>query len=291
MDLLLKNAPDDAYWLPRKVALIIAVHGLMREKELEELDFEHFEVKDEMIIIDLYRKKQRGPKTLQPFVITNQQCIAMIKKYIKCCPPEERQKRFLRYMNNKLQVQRRNIGIHTIQQIPRNIAAFLQLPNPELFSFHSFKRSAATAMAANGATIQDLKRGANWRSSTVAERYIDNSMANKKRTADLIALCAEDSKNEHESEGKIKQAEMAETVQQREESEKTVRSKAQAATNLNINISMKKMKNVSLGPITVYASKKEAVEQAASTREINEQCQSLTKKLRIESESSSESDK
>jgi hypothetical protein len=45
MDLLLKNTTDDAYWLPRKVALIIAVHGLMGEKELEELDFEHLKSK------------------------------------------------------------------------------------------------------------------------------------------------------------------------------------------------------------------------------------------------------
>lgn len=54
-------------------------------------------------------------------------------------------------------------------------------------SGHAFRRTSATVLANTGASIETLKRHGGWRSSTVAEQYIEDSLAYKRKTGDAIA--------------------------------------------------------------------------------------------------------
>ena len=59
--------------------------------------------------------------------------------------------------------------------MPKIIATFLKLPNPELFSGHCFRRSSASHLANTGGDLVTIKRLVGWKSSAVAEGYIEQS--------------------------------------------------------------------------------------------------------------------
>jgi hypothetical protein len=68
----------------------------------------------------------------------------------------------------------------------RQIATFLGLKNPEEYTGHAFRRSSATLLAESGADTSILKRLGGWKSTNVAEGYVDASIQNKKKIAQMI---------------------------------------------------------------------------------------------------------
>lgn len=58
-------------------------------------------------------------------------------------------------------------GKNSIAKIPKEMAKFLELPEPDTYTGHSYRRSATTIAADNGATIDDLKRLDLWKSNGV----------------------------------------------------------------------------------------------------------------------------
>jgi hypothetical protein len=71
--------------------------------------------------------------------------------------------------------------------MPRDIAQYLNLPDANLYTGHAFRRTSATLLADSGADITTLKRHGGWRSSNVAEGYIENSIDNKLKIGKQIA--------------------------------------------------------------------------------------------------------
>jgi len=67
------------------------------------------------------------------------------------------------------------VGIHSFGSMPSKIAIFLKLENPTQYTGHCFRRSSATVLAGHGADITTLKRHGGWKSTTVAEGYIEHS--------------------------------------------------------------------------------------------------------------------
>ncbi|KAJ8981032.1 hypothetical protein NQ317_007854 [Molorchus minor] len=67
------------------------------------------------------------------------------------------------------------VGINSFGKMRSEIAAFLKLPNPELYTGHSFRPSSATLLANSGEGLTDIKRLGGWKSTTVAEGYIEGS--------------------------------------------------------------------------------------------------------------------
>jgi hypothetical protein len=60
------------------------------------------------------------------------------------------------------------------------------LKNPEEYTGHTFRRSSATLLAESGADTSILKRLGGWKSTNVAEGYVDASIQNKKKIAQMI---------------------------------------------------------------------------------------------------------
>ena len=66
------------------------------------------------------------------------------------------------------------------------IATYLNLPNPQLYTGHCFRRSSATLLVDAGGDITTLKRHGGWKSTTVAEGYIEESVQNKIKVPNQI---------------------------------------------------------------------------------------------------------
>ena len=107
------------------------------------------------------------------------------KKYAALRPLNTESRRFfLNYRNGKCTKQ--VVGKNTLGDIPKKIATYLKLPNPELYTGHSFRRSSATLLANSGEGIIGIKQLGGWASSTVAEQYIEESVSNKIRLAEKV---------------------------------------------------------------------------------------------------------
>lgn len=78
------------------------------------------------------------------------------------------------------------IGINTFRIMLKKIAQFLNLPDFGQYTGHCLRRTSATLLADTGVDIQVLKRHGVWRSSTIAEGYIEKSIENKVRTSKKI---------------------------------------------------------------------------------------------------------
>ena len=79
------------------------------------------------------------------------------------------------------------IGRNTLSQYPKTIATFLQLEEPEKYTSHCFRRTAATFLADAGFQVMDLQRAGGWKSKSVAESYVTESQHNKLKIASNIA--------------------------------------------------------------------------------------------------------
>ena len=60
-------------------------------------------------------------------------------------------------------------------KVPHEIAALLKLPNPSLYTFHSFRRTSATRAADAGATTEQLVDFYGWKNGSMCQEYISSS--------------------------------------------------------------------------------------------------------------------
>lgn len=91
---------------------------------------------------------------------------------------------FLNYQRNACT--RQVIGKNKLSKMPQEIPEFLKLSNPECYTGHSFRRSSATLLADAGADLITIKQYGGWKSSNVAEGYIENSTTRKRKVGNLI---------------------------------------------------------------------------------------------------------
>ena len=93
-------------------------------------------------------------------------------------------RKFLNYQKGKCTVQ--PIGKNKIAGMPEEIAAWLKLPNPEKYTGHAYRRTAATLLATGGGTMFDLKLLGGWLPDKVTGEYVENSLLNKEKIGKLI---------------------------------------------------------------------------------------------------------
>lgn len=141
------------------------------------------EITNKMLIIKIPDSKTNKPRQ---FVIPDSQnYIALFKKYIELRSPKTpHQRLFVCYRSGKCTVQ--PVGIHTFGQIPCKVASFLGLPNSHEYTGHCWRRTSATLLVDAGGDLTCLKRHGGWRSSSVAEGYIEESLQEKVKVAKRI---------------------------------------------------------------------------------------------------------
>lgn len=184
----LLEAPNKIY-LMKKVVLIFGIAGACRRDELVKLEVSDVEEKDSVIIVTISDTKTHKTRI---FTITNNGTGSSSLDYLKLC----RQYFSLRPKNpttNRLFINYRSgactnqpVGMNTIAKIPSEIAHFLGLPEPARYTGHCFRRTSATLLVNGGGNITQLKRHGGWKSTSVAEGYIDDSLTTKNATSHKI---------------------------------------------------------------------------------------------------------
>lgn len=174
----LDTAPDDKYLL-LKVALIMGVSGGCRICELVAMSTNNVDDRGSVLVV-----KIPDTKTYKERIFTvvngsnNINAIDVFQKYKKLRPQNVPHTRlFLNYKNEKCTVQ--PVGFNTFSKMPQKIAEFLGLENAGDYTGHSFRRSSASLLAEAGADLSILKRHGGWRSDSVAEGYVEQSIRNK----------------------------------------------------------------------------------------------------------------
>lgn len=155
--------------------------GACRSNELHSMNIQHIEDLGSAMLITVPNTKT---KITRKFTVTDA-FYRIIKKYSDLRPSNVTcPSFFLNYHKGKCTCQR--IGINKFAGMGKQIAQFLNLSNPEMYTGHAFRRSSATLLIDAGGDITALKRHGGWRSTAVAEGYIDQSMKNKMDTANKI---------------------------------------------------------------------------------------------------------
>ncbi|KAJ8909639.1 hypothetical protein NQ315_015331 [Exocentrus adspersus] len=129
-------------------------------------------------------------KAERSFIITpgkfeNVNTLELVRRYSALRPTRTTHNRFfVNYIKEKCTVQ--PVGIHKIGSVSSMVAKFLHLENFSSYTGHCFRRSSATLLANAGANMEVIKRHGGWRSSTVAEGYIEDCENTKINIAQKI---------------------------------------------------------------------------------------------------------
>uniref|UniRef100_A0ABD2WE08 Tyr recombinase domain-containing protein n=1 Tax=Trichogramma kaykai TaxID=54128 RepID=A0ABD2WE08_9HYME len=174
----LNEAPDTENLL-HKVVLVIGLHGCLRTAELLAIQIQDIKEEGTLYHITIPHTKTGISKSF----VTCAEVHQLITKYIKL-RPEGMQRFFVQYRNQACT--RQNVGKGKLSKIPKDIATFLKLPDSQKYTGHALRRTSATLAADRGADLLTLKRLGGWKSSTVAESYINESIMNKKAASELI---------------------------------------------------------------------------------------------------------
>ncbi|XP_028132030.2 uncharacterized protein LOC126892541 [Diabrotica virgifera virgifera] len=181
----LLDAPDHNYLL-MKVLLIFGISGACRCDELVKMVTKDVEDKGSILIVNIPNTKTNMQRT---FVINassgnGPNDIEIYRKYISLRPKIDQSRLFVCYRAGKCSKQL--VGKNSISKIPTKIAEFLKLPNATNYTGHSFRRTSASLLANSGGDILALKQHGGWKSTNIAEGYIEQSLAKKQKISEQI---------------------------------------------------------------------------------------------------------
>ncbi|KAJ8980663.1 hypothetical protein NQ317_013275 [Molorchus minor] len=179
------SSADDKEFLMIKVGLILGIAGACRTDELVNLTVDDIEDVGSSLIVKIPNTKTKIPRI---FVVTDVgNMLELFRKYLSLRPPHVKHKRlFLYYKAGKCSSQ--PVGKNTMGKIPSVVASYLKLPDVACYTGHCLRRSSATLLAGAGVDITTIKRHAGWKSTTVAEGYVENSIENKTKIANQVLV-------------------------------------------------------------------------------------------------------
>lgn len=164
------------------MALIFGIAGALRRIEFVNLKVTDITESEDLLHVKILETKNKLPRS---FIITGG-LYQICKQYIQARPQRCQTDRFfLKYSKGKCTQQA--MGINKFGAMPRDVAVYLKLSNADDFTGHSFRRTSATLLVDAGADITALKRHGGWKSSTVAEGYIADSLNNKRKICEQIS--------------------------------------------------------------------------------------------------------
>ncbi|KAJ8981342.1 hypothetical protein NQ317_015983 [Molorchus minor] len=159
-----------------------------RTDELVNLTVDDIEDVGSSLIVKIPNTKTKIPRI---FVVTDVgNMLELFRKYLSLRPPHVKHKRlFLYFKAGKCSSQ--PVGKNTMGKIPSVVASYLKLPDVAdvaCYTGHCLRRSLATLLADAGVDITTIKRHAGWKSTTIAEGYVENSIENKTKIANQVLV-------------------------------------------------------------------------------------------------------
>lgn len=181
IDKFLREACDNS-WLHVKVVACFSLFGACRKSEIAALTTADVRDLGPHMLVSIRRSKT-GPRS---FVIVGHDdpelnALLLTRKYMALRSDNSPPRIFLGLRNGKCT--RQVIGLNTLATYPSKIAEFLKLDNPKAFTSHAFRRSAATWVADTGVDLINLKRFGGWKSDSVAQGYVAESLSVKRDLA------------------------------------------------------------------------------------------------------------
>lgn len=165
---------------------MMGVFGGLRRDEMVKMTIDDLQDKGSALLVNVPETKTYKAKG---FTIVEEEVIGalkLVRQYAALRPTGMRERRFfLAYRNNRCTVQ--PVGKNTIGSVPTIIARYLKLDNAKEYTGHCLRRTSSTLLVEAGASFETLKMHGKWKSTAVAEGYIEESMASKNRIARMIA--------------------------------------------------------------------------------------------------------
>jgi integrase len=181
-------------WTVLKLALLFGLSGALRRSENSSLKFKDIkQYEDHLLITVTYSKTDQAGNGRSFVVVKNPDprlcALTLYSHYMKQIPKKVSQdsKFWLQYRERWKKYTTQVRGKTFFSDLPKTIARFLNLESPERYTGHAIRRTAATLLADQGVDMISLKRFGQWKSDSVCEGYIAESISNKKRLAELIA--------------------------------------------------------------------------------------------------------
>lgn len=180
----LLEATDD--FLLCKVALVFGLYGACRRDELLRLLISDIEDHGKYILVQLRDTKTHSARS---FVVPDSNGdvnpYAIYKKYAGLRPKKiSTQRFFLGYRQGKCIAQ--PAGMHTIGGIPKKVAEFLKLEDADQYTGHCLRRSGASMVAESCGNLLSVKQIGGWKSTKVAEGYVEQSLKSKMEVANMF---------------------------------------------------------------------------------------------------------
>ena len=195
----IKNAKHDGSTLVAKILGIIALFGGLRKEEQCYICWGDLtRLEDDTIRV--FIKERKNCKNFE-YIIPNtptydvkllngstvQKGFADIVwdyKEISCSSPNQR---ILVYPNAKQGGFTRKVyGINQMCKLLHIVIAWLNI-NTDGYTTHMWRRMMGTILAESGANNQTIRLAGNWSSDSVAQRYIHNSLNNKRKIAKALS--------------------------------------------------------------------------------------------------------
>ena len=180
---------DGAYWIVRKAVVVLAYFGGLRLVEAMNLVIEKIQdKKDGSIQVKHCRSKQRTDKENSKFDVPTIKdpeakgedgfdWANCLRTYINMVKEELGMYSGRVFYTGKKDghLTRQVMGRNMLCEIPHQVAEFLGKENIQDYTFHSFRRSSATAAADQGATAQQMVDFFGWKSHGMTNEYISTS--------------------------------------------------------------------------------------------------------------------
>ena len=195
--LALSTETTGPFWLVRKAALACAFTGGLRLSELRSLSMEGINLQDDGYWINFTGSKQRGCSKDSNFLVPFNRdeprwCFAtQITNYRMALEDqlgknEIRRGALFRGCHGGKRFVTHPMGVNVLANIGKDFAELLGLSNPESYTSHTFRRSAAGSAADAGCSSFMLKQHMRWADEKMASEYVDKSKCFGRQMASYI---------------------------------------------------------------------------------------------------------
>lgn len=138
--------------------------GGCRSNELYKLNIDDVEDLQTHLLITIPKTKAKNPRT---FTI-NSTFYNIVKRYMDLRPSHVKISAFfLNYQKSRCTIQR--IGKNKFVEIGKQIATYLNLPNPQSYTGHCYRGLSVHPYVNGGGGVTGVKRPGGWRSTQVPE--------------------------------------------------------------------------------------------------------------------------
>ncbi len=164
------------FWIMRKCAVATSHSGGIRGCELCQLACEDISKSSEGYWISYNPGKSRGETRTRKFLGPSD--LAHVSAYL------DRLEAFQAHKFDQDRCHHKQThGKNMTAKFGVDVTSYLNVPKPESYTGHCFRRTPAKRAAERGANLVQLKRHFNWSGQNVAMRYIDESEHHSKQIA------------------------------------------------------------------------------------------------------------